>query len=58
MHAELKSQDDDVCIRCRLIEGRRHLELDQLQERMIQFEEEIDSFAQSGYQKTGKGGRE
>jgi hypothetical protein len=50
MHSEFESQDGDVCIRCRLISGWLHLELEQLEERMIHFEDALDSFLESGYQ--------
>jgi|ERR1700741_3264815 hypothetical protein len=43
MHAEFESQDDELDLYHRLLAGRRYLELEQLTERQIHYEEMIDN---------------
>lgn len=43
MHAEFESQDDELDLYHRLLAGRRYLELEQMSERLIHFEEIVDN---------------
>jgi hypothetical protein len=43
MHARFEAEDEELDLYCRLLAGRRHLELEQLTERMIHYEEILDN---------------
>jgi hypothetical protein len=43
MHAEFEAEDEQLDLYHRLIAGRRYLELEQLTERQIHFEEILDN---------------
>jgi hypothetical protein len=54
-HARFEAEDEELDLYCRLLAGRRHLELEQLTERQIHFEEVVDNLIMPEAEVTDEG---